>query len=152
MVTGIAAGLTVPLTAKIRIFPELERTLAYARMLERSGVQLLAVHGRTREQKDARAHKADWDAIKVVNDNDKDELKRPSHLCAAGVRAAAAANGLKACAIRSKNGGRLCVLAGLGLGLAPGAMQAGAGVAAASCRLDLCFNTPAATAPSAGIC
>jgi Dihydrouridine synthase (Dus) len=65
MVTGIAAGLRVPLTAKIRIFPELDRTLAYARMLERCGVQLLAVHGRTREQKDARAHRADWDAIKV---------------------------------------------------------------------------------------
>ena len=65
MVTGIAAGLRVPLTAKIRIFPELDRTLAYARMLERCGVQLLAVHGRTREQKDSRAHKADWDAIKV---------------------------------------------------------------------------------------
>jgi tRNA-dihydrouridine synthase 1 len=65
MVTGIAAGLAVPLTAKIRIFPELHRTLAYARMLERCGVQLLAVHGRTRDQKDSRAHKADWDAIKV---------------------------------------------------------------------------------------
>lgn len=35
MVTAIAAGLTVPLTAKIRIFPELSRTLAYATMLER---------------------------------------------------------------------------------------------------------------------
>jgi tRNA-dihydrouridine synthase len=66
MVAGIAAGLRVPLTAKIRIFPELHRTLAYARMLERCGVQLLAVHGRTREQKDSRAHKADWDAIKVA--------------------------------------------------------------------------------------
>lgn len=65
MVTGIAAGLRVPLTAKIRIFPELARTLEYARMLERCGVQLLAVHGRTRDQKDSRAHKADWDAIKV---------------------------------------------------------------------------------------
>ena len=58
-------AIQVPLTAKIRIFPELERTLQYARMLERCGVQLLAVHGRTREQKDARAHRADWDAIKV---------------------------------------------------------------------------------------
>lgn len=62
---GVAAGLTVPLTAKIRIFPELERTLAYARMLEASGVWVLGVHGRTREQKDAGKIRADWDAIKV---------------------------------------------------------------------------------------
>jgi tRNA-dihydrouridine synthase len=73
MVTGIAAGLAVPLTAKIRIFPELHRTLAYARMLERCGVQLLAVHGRTRDQKDSRAHKADWDAIKVGLSTNKAE-------------------------------------------------------------------------------
>lgn len=64
-VRGVSQGLTVPLTAKIRIFPELERTLAYARMLEAAGVWVLGVHGRTREQKDAGKIRADWDAIKV---------------------------------------------------------------------------------------
>lgn len=64
-VRGVADGLTVPLTAKIRIFPEIERTLAYARMLESAGVWVLGVHGRTREQKDAATIRADWDAIKV---------------------------------------------------------------------------------------
>ena len=38
-VRGVVAGLTVPVTAKIRIFPELERTLAYARMLQ-AGISL----------------------------------------------------------------------------------------------------------------
>ena len=63
---GVVAGLTVPVTAKIRIFPELERTLAYARMLQAAGVYVLGVHGRTREQKDNTATRANWDAIKVV--------------------------------------------------------------------------------------
>ena len=64
-VRGVAAGLQKPLTAKIRIFPDLERTVAYARMLEAAGVWVLGVHGRTREQKDAGKVRADWSAIKV---------------------------------------------------------------------------------------
>jgi tRNA-dihydrouridine synthase 1 len=53
-------------SAKIRIFPELSRTLEYAKLIEAAGASLLAVHGRTREQKDAAAIRADWDAIKAV--------------------------------------------------------------------------------------
>lgn len=69
MVTTIAAGLRVPLTCKIRIFPDLDKTVKYAQMLERSGCQLLAVHGRTRDQKDARSVRADWNAIKAVRES-----------------------------------------------------------------------------------
>lgn len=55
----------IPCMSQIRIFPDLNKTLDYARMLERAGACLVAVHGRTREQKDASQVKADWDAIKV---------------------------------------------------------------------------------------
>lgn len=50
---------------QIRIFPDLEKTVRYAKMLERAGAWLVAVHGRTREQKDAKQVKADWNAIRV---------------------------------------------------------------------------------------
>ena len=65
LVSILATSLEVPVTCKIRIFPELQRTLEYARMLQAAGCSILAVHGRTRAQKRARETRADWDAIKV---------------------------------------------------------------------------------------
>ncbi len=56
----------MPVTAKIRVFPKLEDTLAYARMIEAAGACLVAVHGRTREQKNNKGTRADWDQIKAV--------------------------------------------------------------------------------------
>ncbi len=66
IVRTCSEGLSVPVTVKIRIFPDLERTVEYARMLERAGASLIAVHGRLREQKKSQGPDADWDAIKVI--------------------------------------------------------------------------------------
>lgn len=65
LVRTLAAGLSVPVTVKIRRFPDLERTLEYACMLERAGASLLGIHGRTRDQKKAKETRADWDVIRV---------------------------------------------------------------------------------------
>lgn len=66
LVVKLATGLTTPVSCKIRMFPKLEDTLAYARMLEEAGCCLLAVHGRTRDQKDGKSIRADWEVIKAV--------------------------------------------------------------------------------------
>ena len=66
LVSELSQSVSIPVTCKIRIFPELDKTIAYAKMVERSGCSVLAVHGRTREQKDCSAIRADWDAIKAV--------------------------------------------------------------------------------------
>ncbi|KAG0449535.1 hypothetical protein HPP92_027254 [Vanilla planifolia] len=66
LVEKLASNLHVPISCKVRIFPNLEDTLAYATMLEEAGCSLLAVHGRTRDEKDGKKFRADWDAIKAV--------------------------------------------------------------------------------------
>ena len=59
-------NLKVPVTAKMRVYDSLEKTIAYARMLERAGAQIITVHGRTREMKGHKTGLADWAKIRAV--------------------------------------------------------------------------------------
>jgi len=59
--------LPVPVTAKIRVYDDLETTLKYAKMVEAAGAQIVAVHGRTREQKRCAEIRANWCASSSAN-------------------------------------------------------------------------------------
>ena len=69
LISTLHRELIVPVTAKMRILDTRERTLDYARMILSAGASILAVHGRTREQKGQNTGLADWDTIRYLRDN-----------------------------------------------------------------------------------
>ncbi|KAK9109279.1 hypothetical protein Sjap_017339 [Stephania japonica] len=65
----LAVNLNVPVSCKVRrFFPNIQDTISYARMPEEAGCSLLAIHGRTRDEKDGKKFRADWNAIKTVKE------------------------------------------------------------------------------------
>ncbi|RDX44261.1 Dus-domain-containing protein [Lentinus brumalis] len=68
LINTLHKNLSVPVTAKFRVFPTVEKTVEYAKMLERAGAQILTCHGRTREQRGHRSGVADWEKIRAVKE------------------------------------------------------------------------------------
>jgi tRNA-dihydrouridine synthase 1 len=69
MLREAVATLSVPVFAKIRLLPSLERTLAFCRGLRATGIRVLAVHGRTRGcVEERRKGPADLEQIRAIVD------------------------------------------------------------------------------------
>lgn len=66
LISTLHQQLDIPITAKIRVFEDREKTIAYAKMIEAAGAQVLTVHGRLREQRGHKTGLADWDIIRRI--------------------------------------------------------------------------------------
>src|SRR5271170_3527175 len=66
MISTLHINLRIPICAKIRIFKDRTKTLAYAKHVCSAGVSILSVHGRTREMKGQFTGLADWEIIKEI--------------------------------------------------------------------------------------
>lgn len=68
LINTLHLNLKIPVTAKMRVYESLEKTIAYAKLLERAGAQIITVHGRTRNMKGHFTGLADWGKIKAVRE------------------------------------------------------------------------------------
>ena len=48
---ALVAGVKIPVTCKIRILPSIEETINLAKMIEKTGVKAIGVHGRRKEER-----------------------------------------------------------------------------------------------------
>lgn len=69
LIKNLHDNLSIPVTAKIRIYDDYEKSLKYAKMVLDAGAQFITVHGRTREMKGQATGLANWKILKYLRDN-----------------------------------------------------------------------------------
>jgi tRNA-dihydrouridine synthase 2 len=60
----LVSHLSIPVTCKIRLLPDIEKTLDLCRTIEATGVAALAVHLRTPDERPR--HRAHWDRLPAI--------------------------------------------------------------------------------------
>lgn len=73
IVSKMSSALDIPVTCKIRLFDDFDRTLDLCKRLQDAGCALLTVHGRTKEMRREKMINVDFDAIRRI----KEELDIP---------------------------------------------------------------------------
>ena len=63
IVSTMVNGLSIPVTCKVRIYKDYDRTIRLCEALVNAGASLLTVHGRTREEKGQLVGEVDWKTI-----------------------------------------------------------------------------------------
>uniref|UniRef100_A0A6F9DC03 tRNA-dihydrouridine(20) synthase [NAD(P)+]-like n=1 Tax=Phallusia mammillata TaxID=59560 RepID=A0A6F9DC03_9ASCI len=66
ILTTLVKGLSIPVTCKIRVLPELKDTIKLVQMIESTGVVALAVHGRRKEERPR--HTVRVDEIRAITE------------------------------------------------------------------------------------
>jgi tRNA-dihydrouridine synthase 1 len=69
LINKLHTELEIPVTAKIRVYEDREKTLEYAKMVLNAGAQFLTIHGRTREMKGQQTGLADWSILTYLREN-----------------------------------------------------------------------------------
>lgn len=62
-------NLKCPVTAKIRVYDDWEKSLEYAKMVLSAGAQFITIHGRTRDMKGQATGLANWKILRYLRDN-----------------------------------------------------------------------------------
>ncbi|CCI42170.1 unnamed protein product [Albugo candida] len=66
IVEKLVDEVAVPVTCKIRVFPDEAETIEFTKMLEKAGCDLLVVHGRTKEMNKGTVGQVNWEIIKKI--------------------------------------------------------------------------------------
>lgn len=66
IVQTLSDNLSIPVTVKIRMFPDEQETLEFCDMLQAAGCDMLVVHGRTKEMNKTAVEAVNWDIIRQI--------------------------------------------------------------------------------------
>lgn len=69
LIRNLHDNLKCPVTAKIRVYDDWEKSLEYAKMVLSAGAQFITIHGRTRDMKGQATGLANWKILRYLREN-----------------------------------------------------------------------------------